>query len=59
MVHSAEVDIPLNLNQSPFNVGIPITLPMFTPQQVQNLAKIYNINWSLEQGGNLMDLVGR
>ena len=58
VVHSAEVYIPLNLNQSPFNVGIPITLPMFTPQQVQNLAKIYNINWSLDQGQKLIDLVG-
>ncbi|MDJ0582989.1 AAA-like domain-containing protein [Crocosphaera sp.] len=58
VVHSAEVYIPLNLNQSPFNVGIPITLPMFTPQQVQDLAKIYKINWSLKQGQKLMDLVG-
>ncbi|MGK7884413.1 MAG: AAA-like domain-containing protein, partial [Crocosphaera sp.] len=58
VVHSAEVYIPLNLNQSPFNVGIPITLPMFTPQQVQELAKIYNLNWSLKQGQKLINLVG-
>ncbi|MDJ0731651.1 MAG: AAA-like domain-containing protein [Crocosphaera sp.] len=58
VVHSAEVYIPLNVNHSPFNVGIPITLPMFTAKQVQKLAKIYNLNWSLEQGEKLMDLVG-
>ncbi|MGK7880888.1 MAG: AAA-like domain-containing protein, partial [Crocosphaera sp.] len=58
VVHSAEVYIPLNLNQSPFNVGIPISLPMFTLQQVQDLAKRYNINWSLKQLQKLMDLVG-
>ncbi len=58
VVHSAEVYIPLKVNHSPFNVGIPITLPMFTPKQVQELAKIYNLNWSLEEGEKLMGLVG-
>ncbi|MDJ0600820.1 MAG: AAA-like domain-containing protein [Crocosphaera sp.] len=58
VVHSAAVYIPLNLNQSPFNVGIPIELPMFTPKEVQDLGKTYQLNLSLEKGEKLRDLVG-
>jgi transcriptional regulator with XRE-family HTH domain len=39
VAHSTEVYIPLNINRSPFNVGVPIELPEFTPEQVQDLAK--------------------
>ncbi|MEA5508135.1 AAA-like domain-containing protein [Crocosphaera sp. UHCC 0190] len=58
VAHSSEVYIPLNVNHSPFNVGIPIELPMLTPQQVQDLAKRYELSWSLQQVNKLMDLVG-
>lgn len=34
--HSTEVYIPLNINQSPFNVGLPIELPEFTQPQIQD-----------------------
>ncbi|NES21346.1 MAG: DNA-binding protein, partial [Symploca sp. SIO3E6] len=37
VAHSTEVYIPLNINQSPFNVGLPIELPEFSPEQVQEL----------------------
>lgn len=46
VVHSTEVYIPLNINQSPFNVGLPIRLPELTPEQVQGLARPYGIRWS-------------
>jgi len=46
VVHSTEVYIPLNINQSPFNVGLPIRLPELTPEQVQGLARQYGIRWS-------------
>jgi serine/threonine-protein kinase len=39
IAHSTEVYIKLNINRSPFNVGVPIELPEFTPEQVQDLAK--------------------
>jgi hypothetical protein len=58
VAHSTEVYIPLNVNQSPFNVGIPIELPEFTPLQVQNLAQRYQLNWILEDAEELMSLVG-
>ncbi|MGK7956170.1 MAG: AAA-like domain-containing protein [Crocosphaera sp.] len=58
VVHSAEVYIPLNVNQSPFNVGIPMTLPLFTSQHVQELGEIYQLNVSLEEAEELINLVG-
>lgn len=45
VVHSTEVYIPLNINQSPFNIGLPIELTNFTKQQVQDLAKRHQLNW--------------
>ncbi|WP_375473003.1 AAA-like domain-containing protein [uncultured Nostoc sp.] len=46
VVHTTEIYIPLKLNQSPFNVGITITLPPFTLKEVQNLALRYGLDWS-------------
>jgi AAA-like domain len=58
VVHSTEVYIPLNLNESPFNVGLAIDLPDFTPSQVHELSLRYKLNLSKEQIHSLMDLVG-
>lgn len=52
--HSSEVYIPLNMNKSPFNVGLPIELKSFTAQQVEHLASRYNLNWSSQQTEQLM-----
>ncbi|NMG19450.1 AAA-like domain-containing protein [Brasilonema bromeliae] len=43
VAYSTEVYIPLNINQSPFNVGIPVKLPNLTLAQVQQLAKEYGL----------------
>ena len=56
--HSTEVYIPLNINHSPFNVGIPIELPEFTLEQVQDLAKRQRLNWDTSHIKQLMFLVG-
>ncbi|MEB3337182.1 MAG: AAA-like domain-containing protein [Leptolyngbyaceae bacterium] len=58
VVHSTEVYIPLDVNKSPFNVGLPIELPEFTPQQVQTLASHHGLAWDEESVELLMDLVG-
>lgn len=58
VVHSSEVYIPLNVNQSPFNVGLPIELSEFTPEQIRNLAKRHNLNLSTQEIEQLMALVG-
>ncbi len=58
IVHSTEVYVPINLNQSPFNVGLPVELPEFTPEQVQYLAQLHQLNWSNEEVEQLMFVVG-
>lgn len=52
--HSTEVYIPLDVNKSPFNVGLPIELKPFTAEQVENLAGRYGLNWSREEVEQLM-----
>lgn len=58
VAHSTEVYIPLNVNQSPFNVGLPIELKAFTEDQVLDLALRHGLEWSAEQSKQLMNLVG-
>lgn len=57
IAHSKEVYIPLNINQSPFNVGLPIELPDLNQIQVQDLVKRHSINWSDSQVEELRKLV--
>ncbi|KAF3890896.1 AAA-like domain-containing protein [Scytonema tolypothrichoides VB-61278_2] len=45
VVHSTEVYVPLQLHQSPFNVGLPIQLRHFNLSQVQELSQYYGIDW--------------
>ena len=58
VVHSTEVYIPMNINQSPFNVGLPVDLPEFNSQQIQDLAARHNLNWSEAEVEKLMAMVG-
>jgi len=58
VVHATEVYIPLNLHQSPFNVGFPIRLPEFTLEQVQQLVQAYGLSWSTAKTTKLTALVG-
>ncbi|MFN6517872.1 MAG: AAA-like domain-containing protein [Nostoc sp. CreGUA01] len=51
VAHTTEIYIPLKLNQSPFNVGITITLPPFTLNQVQDLALRYGLEWAADSEG--------
>jgi diguanylate cyclase (GGDEF)-like protein len=46
VVHTTEIYIQLKLNQSPFNVGVTITLPPFTLEQAENLAQRYGLEWA-------------
>lgn len=57
IVHSTEVYIPLDINKSPFNVGLAIELQTFTPLQVFDLAKRYGIDLSEGELSELMQLV--
>ncbi|HAC64367.1 MAG TPA: serine/threonine protein kinase [Cyanothece sp. UBA12306] len=58
VVHSSEVHIPLNVNHSPFNVGLPIELPLLTLAQVEDLAGRYDLDLSSEETTQLINLVG-
>ncbi|HEY9657567.1 MAG TPA: AAA-like domain-containing protein [Allocoleopsis sp.] len=54
--YSTEIYVPLNLNQSPFNVGLPINLRDLTAEEVQVLANAYGL--SGEVVPPLIELVG-
>ncbi|MEY3298781.1 MAG: hypothetical protein RLZZ597_2041 [Cyanobacteriota bacterium] len=43
MAYAAEFDLPLQTHQSPFNVGLPLELPLFTPDQVAALGARYGL----------------
>lgn len=51
VVHATEAYIPLDINQSPFNVGLPIKLPEFSLEQVQNLALRHGLDWAKGEVG--------
>lgn len=58
VVHSTEAYVPLNMDQSPFNVGMTVELPEFNQAQVRNLARRYGLAWGDIQVHQLMSLVG-
>jgi hypothetical protein len=57
IVHSKEVDVSLNINQSPFNVGLPIELPGLTQAQAADLAGRHGLAWNSGELEPLMALV--
>ncbi|MEQ9372044.1 MAG: AAA-like domain-containing protein [Coleofasciculus chthonoplastes F3-SA18-01] len=58
IVHSTDVYIRLNINQSPFNVGLPIELSDFTPEQVQTFAQYHELEPDMSLIQPLMQMVG-
>jgi hypothetical protein len=59
VVYSTEVYVSLDINRSPFNIGLPLRLPEFTEQQVKDLAKKHGLNWDFgDEAAQLMSLVG-
>jgi len=58
VVHSTESYIPMNINQSPFNVGLSIALNEFDEQQMQHLAQLHGLNLTPSQLQSIIALVG-
>ena len=59
VVHSTDIYVPLDIDQSPFNVGLPIQLHSFSATEVQSLAQRYGLNWVDEKEvRELMAMVG-
>jgi len=46
LAHSTEEYIQMDVNQSPFNVGVPIALPAFTLEQAKELANRHGFSWN-------------
>ena len=57
IVHSKEVYVPLEINQSPFNVGLPVELPELTLLQVKDLAERHGLALGAE-AEKLMGMIG-
>jgi hypothetical protein len=59
IVHSTDIYVPLQLHQSPFNVGLPLTLEGFKVEQIEQLAQAYGLDWQeQEEAEKLMTIVG-
>ena len=58
LAHSTEVYVPLDINQSPFNAGVPVLLEEFDRDSVATLANLYQLDWSDRDLDLLMDEVG-
>ncbi|WP_039726243.1 AAA-like domain-containing protein [Leptolyngbya iicbica] len=56
--YATESYLPLDINQSPFNVGLPIPLPEFTPAQVNDLVAWHGLELDAVAQQQLMTLVG-
>lgn len=44
LIYSTEIYVPLHLNQSPFNIGLPIELTELTLKEIQQLAGCYGLS---------------
>lgn len=58
MAHSTEVYIPLDMNQSPFNAGVPVELLEFDIKEIQDLVRLHGLNWNDTQVEKLIRMVG-
>ena len=59
VAHSTDNYVPLNINQSPFNVGLLIKLSDFSPEQIEQLAQRHGFQWQgSSQTQQLMNVVG-
>jgi serine/threonine-protein kinase len=58
IAHSTESYVVLESNVSPFNVGLAVELPEFTPTQVMDLVGKHGLNWSAADVEALMAMVG-
>ena len=58
VAHSTEDYGPLDINQSPFNVGLPIELTEFTPEQVLDLIQRHQLDKIPGLLDQLMAIVG-
>lgn len=58
VTYSTDAYLSLALNHSPFSIGLPMELPPFNPQQVQDLAQRHELDLNPSQVEALMLMVG-
>lgn len=58
IVHSQESYAQRDINQSPFNVGLPIELGEFTPDQVRDLVARHGLSWTEDELEQFRGLIG-
>ena len=58
IVHSQEPYLPKDINQSPFNVGLPIVLGELTTPEVQGLITRHGLTWTEAEVEQLGALIG-
>lgn len=59
VAYSTEQYISLDINRSPFNIGLPVRLQEFNQQQVEELARRYGLEWNTsKESSQLMSLIG-
>lgn len=58
VIHSTEAYIPIDMNKSPFNVGLAIELPEFIEEEVYELASANQLDMSKIEIKKLMSMVG-
>jgi hypothetical protein len=56
--HSQESYLQKDINQSPFNVGLPVELGELSPEQVGQLVALHGACLNEAQVGQLLDLIG-
>ncbi|MGD1906796.1 MAG: AAA-like domain-containing protein [Leptolyngbyaceae cyanobacterium] len=59
LAYATEVYVPLQIHQSPFNVGLAIRLPEFTPAQIVDLAQRHGLDSStIERLDPFVQMIG-
>ena len=56
--HAAEVYVPLDINRSPFNVGVSVEVNEFSVDRVELLAAKHQLNWTRTEIDRLMSIIG-
>jgi GGDEF domain-containing protein len=46
LAYSSEILVPSRMTHSPFSIGLPIKLPPFTQEQIENLAQLHGLDWN-------------
>ncbi len=57
-IHSIETFVDLDINQSPFNVGLPIELAEWGLAEIQDLAQRYQLDLAADQFAQIQEWLG-